>query len=247
MIEASSVDGGDVRLRISLMDIQDEAEARALALREASRVADRLSISLGKLVTEPRLAQEALSETTLDQAGNRLSQQKVGSTLPLSTFGYCVNKLGETSLSDLKNALSENAPAGESNYPLFRIALTATDPASKFLALYQILALLIGDNQDKIEKFIRAQGKVEVTRTKPHKKEKAKFQEETVYTRLRNEYMHDRRSIYEEHNHKRRYVTIADVRTEMESNLDGLISLVQAPIIVSSSHLRGVWGQTPQA
>lgn len=55
-----------------------------------------------------------------------------------------VNTPGEVSLCQLADALTQVNPPGESGYILFRSALGATGAASKFLALYQILDLLIG-------------------------------------------------------------------------------------------------------
>jgi hypothetical protein len=48
------------------------------------------------------------------------------------------NKLGRASLADLKSALSSKISPGEPYHPLFRTALDAIDPASRFLGLYWI-------------------------------------------------------------------------------------------------------------
>jgi len=216
-IEVSSGNGGDVTLKISLTDVSDPSEARAIARHEADRTADRLSVNLGRLVTEPRLVEESLTEVIVDASGKRVFHATVGNTLLMTNSAYCVRMLGKASLSELEAALSQENPPGEPNYVLFRSALGATDSASKFLALYQILALLNGDNQDKIDKFILDQGKVPVTKTKPQKN--GTFKDETLYTRLRNEYMHVRSG-----------VTLAATRAEMEANLNDLISLVQTAI-----------------
>jgi hypothetical protein len=100
---------------------------------------------------------------------------------------------------------------------LFRNALGATDPASRFLGLYQILALLNGDNQGKIDDFILAHQRVPVTKSRPLKA--GGFADETIYTRLRNEYMHVRPN-----------VALSATRAEIVANLDNLISLVRTAI-----------------
>ena len=222
-VEVSSGNGGDVTFKISLTDVSDPGEARAVARRVAVRTADVLSVHLGRLVTEPRLVEEASTEVIVDASGERVVHAKVGVTLLVTNSAQCVRMLGEASLSELETALSQVNPPGEPNYVLFRSALAATDPASKFLALYQILDLLINQdkievNQDKIDKFIREQDpSVPETKTKPWKN--GTFKEETIYTRLRNEYMHNRSD-----------VTLVATRAEMEANLNGLISLVQTAI-----------------
>jgi hypothetical protein len=222
-VEVSSGNGGDVTFKISLTDVSDPGEARAIARRAAARAADALSFNLGRAVTEPRLVEEAATEVIVDVSGKRDVHAKVGTVISTVTQASCVSLLGEAGLGELETALSRVNPPGEPNYVLFRSALGATGPASKFLALYQILDLLINQdkieaNQDKIDQFIREQDpSVPVTKTKPRKN--GSFKDETLYTRLRNEYMHNRSD-----------VTLAATRAGMEANLAGLVSLVQTAI-----------------
>ena len=104
-------------------------------------------------------------------------------TVPLEAHASCVNKLGATTLENLRETLSQLDLPGESYYVLFRHALNTTDPASKFLALYQILAAKYKDNQDKIDEFLKRQG-IEETQTRPTRQ--GGFRMETTFTRLRN-------------------------------------------------------------
>jgi len=196
-------------------------------LKEVCRIADRLAVWLGKSVTEPRLTDQALFETIVDESGSTVSQHMLVQTVLLEDHASCVNKLGATTLENLTETLSQVNLPGESYYVLFRHALNATDPASKFLAMYQILAAKHEDNQDKIDKFLKQQG-VEETKTRP--KGQLGLRKETTFTRLRNEYMHDRRREYEKRNHERRHVTTAQIRAEMKANLDSLISIVRTAI-----------------
>jgi len=217
-VEVSSSNGGEVTFLMVLAGAASQEEAHAISRQAVNRVADVLSINLGRFVPEPRLAEEALSEVTVEPSGTKIVRQLVGSGMTMSVTCFCVNVLGGESLRNLADALSQANPPGEFNYVLFRTALNTLDPASKFLALYQILALLIGDtNQDDIDAYILSLGPVPVTNTRP--KKDGTFKDETVYTRLRNEYMHVRPG-----------ATLAKTRAEMETNLEGLIAIVRAAI-----------------
>jgi hypothetical protein len=82
---------------------------------------------------------------------------------------------------------------------------------------------LNGDNQDQIDAFILGQEPgTTVTRTRP--KKDGSLKDETIYTRLRNEYAHVRSG-----------VSLAQTRKEMDANLSGLIAIVQAAIKRHSS------------
>jgi hypothetical protein len=216
-IEVSAKNGGDVTYSVHLSGISGLSEALAIASSEVATAAN-LSVNLGVFVTEPRLTEHALNEIEVDSSGKQVVHARVGVTLPMTTSGYAVKSLGGASLDSLRHALSVAKPPGEPNYLLFRNALAATDPASKFLGLYQILALLNGDNQDGIDAFILAhQPGTPVTKTKP--KHDGSFKDETIYTRLRNE-----------HAHVRTGVSLATTRKKMEDNLSGLVAIVQAAV-----------------
>lgn len=215
-IEVSAQNGGDVTFRVHLSGVTRVDEAVAIASSEVSRVVDLLSVNLGRAVTEPRLANATLTEVGGD------SPEVVGlqflQTLQLTDVATAVRALGPVSLGSLRQALAEASPPGEPNYVLFRNALAATDPASKFLGLYQILALLNGDDQDAIDAFIVAKEPgVQWFKTKPRRN--GTFKDETIYTRLRNE-----------HSHHRPGVSLATTRKEMVANLSGLVVIVQSAV-----------------
>jgi hypothetical protein len=185
-------------------------------------VANLLSVNLGVSITEPRLKEHALTRVEVDATGKQILHAQVGDMLMMMSSASGVKKLGAVSLDALRLALSDASPPGEANYVLFRSALAATDPASRFLGLYQILALLNSDNQDQIDAFILPfispqERNAKVTKTKP--KKDGTFKDETIYTRLRNEYAHVRPG-----------VSLAQTRKEMDANLSGLIAIVQVAI-----------------
>jgi hypothetical protein len=213
-----SAKGGDMTYIVHLSGVSGLDEALAIASSEVARVVNLLSVNLGVSITEPRLTEHALSRVELDVTGKQIFHAHVGNMLTMMTSAYAVKKLGGASLNALRQALSDATPPGEANFVLFRSAVAATDPASRFLGLYQILALLNGDNQDQIDAFILGhEPGTPVTRTRP--KKDGLLKDETIYTRLRNEYAHIRPG-----------VSLAQTRKEMDANLSSLIAIVQAAI-----------------
>lgn len=109
--------------------------------------------------------------------------------------------------------LEEKAPAGVSNYGLFRSARQSESRAEEFLHLYQIILMLCGDAQRKVDEWIKAQ--VPTVPETPHPRE---ARMETVYSRFRNEFGHDRA------------VDLDNTKREMASHLGGLRELARQTI-----------------
>jgi hypothetical protein len=114
----------------------------------------------------------------------------------------------------VKAVLEEKAPAGESNYGLFRSARQSESRAEEFLHLYQIILMLCGDAQRKVDEWIKAQ--VPTVPETPHPRE---ARMETVYSRLRNEFGHHRSG-----------VDLDNTKREMASHLGGLRELARQAI-----------------
>ena len=99
-MDLSSSDQGELKLVISMAEISDQTEALAIAIKEACRIADRLAVCLSKAVTEPRLTDQALSETIVDESGSDLAHHMLIQMVPLEAHASCVNKLGTTTLEN---------------------------------------------------------------------------------------------------------------------------------------------------
>ena len=113
----------------------------------------------------------------------------------------------------VKGMLEEKAPVGESNYGMFRSARQSESPTEEFLHMYQIILMLCGDAQKKVDAWIKAQDPT-VPET-PHPRE---ARMETVYSRSRNEFGHDRA------------VDLDNTKREMASRLFGLRELARQAI-----------------
>jgi hypothetical protein len=94
------------------------------------------------------------------------------------------------SSDSVKKNLERVAPPGERHFRLFRSALRSTSPVEKFMHLYNILLMFFDDKrqaQERLDNFIK---KIPNTSAKPILRKPNP--NETVYTRLRNEFAHSR-------------------------------------------------------
>jgi hypothetical protein len=205
LVEVNSTGQGDVTIVVHVEKVVDHAEAEAIGLREATRAINILTVQQGLYASDPGYKGRSLKN---DSTG----VHDLGSSIGMSTSGYCVKKLGGSSLDSLKAALSDATPPGEGDYQLFRTTLATKDVASRFLALYRMLAHLAGgDAQKKIDALIVKHGggagsgntgRGDVS--------------ETIYTKIRNDYMHPDRNI-----------PLSQVRAEMDAYIAGLVAVVQ--------------------
>jgi hypothetical protein len=118
---------------------------------------------------------------------------------------------------DVWGALNEAEPPGEANYQRFRRCLNITDVASKFLALHRLLGLFLAhtaqDTQAAIDDLIRKYEPEAAEMISPQT-----GRPETIYTKLRNEYMRCRDG------------SLVHLQLEMADHLPGLIAILQKAI-----------------
>lgn len=209
-IEVASDKHGNISIAVHVEEVSNEEEAQALGLREATRVVNILAIEQGIFVKDPGYKGHALTDDS--NPGHRL-----GNSVTCFTQAYCVKKVGGESLAALRSALADPAPPGEPDYQLFRLCLSTTDVASKFLSLYRLLGRLAdptgADSQRTIDALIR--------RHEPGVAESPSPRSggtETVYTKLRNEHMH------------RSAIPLDRVRADMSTLLPGLIAITRKAI-----------------
>lgn len=207
-VEAVSSEQGDVTIVVHVENVADQAEAEAIGLREATRAINILAVQQGIFVSDPGYKGHSLK--------NSISGvQRLGSAIGMSTSGYCVKKLAASSLDALKAALSHPTPPGEGDYQLFRTTLATKDVASRFLALYRMLAHLAGgDAQRKIDALIDKYGGGAGSGNTGRGSVR-----ETIYTKTRNDYMHPDRG-----------VPLTQVRADMETRIAGLVEIVRKAI-----------------
>lgn len=101
-------------------------------------------------------------------------------------------------------------------YSAYRFVLNQSDAVVRFMFLYNILLQICGDDQGKIDDFIRRKIPDVAQSQSPYHNRGVK---ETVYTRLRNEVGHRRAGTY-----------LEQTRTEIEGNVANFQALVKKAI-----------------
>jgi hypothetical protein len=202
--------GGNVSIEVHIGQIALLRDAKALGLREARRVANRLAIALCRPCYDPIPQRHALHD---QQAEVHFVADW---TVPTPSV-ESAKRLGTESVADLAWALNEAEPPGEANYQRFRHCLNITDVASRFLALHRLLGLFLAhtaqDTQAAIDDLIRKYEPEVAEMISPQT-----GRPETIYTKLRNEYMRCRDG------------SPAHIQPEMADHLPGLIAILQKAI-----------------
>ncbi|MDB9488679.1 hypothetical protein PN492_19355 [Dolichospermum circinale CS-537/01] len=128
---------------------------------------------------------------------------------------------GSSQESEIKSLLEQDNLNRFIYCDLFCFAIELTDPISKFMILYYIILDLCNDNQDDVDQFIIS-FEPNVPTNPPYRTRRSGVSE-TIYTRLRNQIGHARRGTTMEH-----------TRSEMATNLKGLIAIAKELIIRNS-------------
>jgi DNA-binding protein len=112
--------------------------------------------------------------------------------------------------------LEDLTAPGSQHFSFFRSALQSNSPVEKFMHLYNVLLMILGDKQALVDQFIVAQ---EPTVTHTPRPDKPSILE-TTYSRLRNEFAH-----------KRKAVDMRIAKQEMENAVGKLTEIVKTAII----------------
>ena len=223
--------GGVVTISVEIQGARSREEAKSIARAEATRVVNIISADLGKYVEDVTPSQMELRDAI--QIGGA-TVYMAGTLLCFIQAADAEVELGEPSLDRLKRTLAESDDSAHLNMSVFRAALSFDDAAARFMALYRLLSFFASEEgQSDIDRLILDHADHHVIRSispkklevqaKKNKERKAGLKydpqfDETVYTRLRNEFTH------------RPGAPIEVVRGEMETFLPGLVTIARNAI-----------------
>ena len=218
VISCHEIDG--LLLAFHIQSATNEAEAIQQSSAEAERIVNRIAFEFS-----------LKASSVIGFGPPRSTGHSFSGSLAHSTDLFISGKwTAESADTDaVRQKLKQPLGTDSSYLPLFRDALNASDPASQFLGMYQILVLINNDPDDQqvIEQTINKYATKSVApKAKPPRKGKTPKPGkppvmESVYSRLRNEYMHDRNGTSQ---------TLASTRAEMTANLRELVHIVKEAI-----------------
>lgn len=212
-VEVTCDDKIGLAIVVHLVNAADNRTAEAMALEEVSSLIDRLAYSLA-------LVKGSVFRFGLPAVASLAIGNTVANTLSLVTRG-CYTLNGQE-VANLRLEITSQNPPGEDFFPAFHAALNSEDPATKFMGLYHLLMVLGHDDQKLVDKFIRkTEGSSNFAQTRPRRNDPTVFDWESKYTRLRNEFAHNR---------KAHGASIEKTRAEMEASLPGLVAVAKEAV-----------------
>jgi hypothetical protein len=241
-VEIGLPNGEDLKSVVRLACVPSPDDGMALAIKVNTAALDRIAFLHNIAIENARVTRQDFSSLD-DQPGAHVAVAAKGS---LSITGNPTTKLSVGLPPErLKAELEQSSVPAERYYGLFRSARQSSGPTEEFMHLYNILLMLLNDEQPGVDRFIvREEPNVQQT-PRPPVKRKARQNHgsnlssrclaylksmvhrkatplpvmETVYSCLRNEFAHPRAG-----------VNVNNTKAKMESCLGDLRSLTKRAI-----------------
>lgn len=183
-LRADSANGISVFVNVS--NVSSEQDGVAIALGEVEAILDTLAFERRLAIGRPRLSSQAFEDESQSPATKSISS---GVTLHLSCSTTTLVRATAETIEDL---ITNSAPAASIHKQMFRSAIRSNGNVERFMHFYNLLMMLHGDHQGRVDAFIR-QHEANVSESQsPHHKAGVM---ETIYTRLRNEISHHRQGV----------------------------------------------------
>ncbi len=212
-IGVESKDGHEILSTVHLSSIPTREEGIAMATTLNTATLDRITFFYDSAIEGGQITGAQFSPVN-PPPGQGLGVE-VGDYLHL---GESINLIRGISAACLKDVLEKVSPPGEQRFGLFRSARQSMSHVEEFVHLYNLILLLCGDDQGKVDAFIRG---AEPTVPQTQHPLKAHGVMETIYSRLRNELAHPRTG-----------GDLDTIKGEMVTRLDGLRALTKQAIEV---------------
>ena len=183
-VEIEGLDGHVIGSTVYLSGVQSPESGITLAEQVNTASLDRIAFRENIAIGKARRGKEDFSPLD-EQPGTRVIFAGTGR---FEVKGSDVKIIVSRCPAQLREMLEKPTTPGDRSYGLFRSALQSTGPVEEFMHLYHILMVLIKDSQLNIDEYIISEEPAVPQTSSPWKP----GLNETVYTRLRNEFAHKR-------------------------------------------------------
>jgi hypothetical protein len=204
--------GGKISSTVHLSGVADSNTGITLAKKVLAAALDRISFRYNIGIEDGQRTEYQFAP--INSTPNVIEAQ-AGELMITGSEASFVLGLNPT---NLKADLEQPTLLGEEYFALFRSALLSASPVERFMHLYNILLMYFDDErpgaQERLDNFILEQKPAVPMTPNPRTK-----RPETVYTRLRNEFAHQRRG-----------VNLDETKAEMRKRLGELIELTKRAI-----------------
>ena len=212
-VQIEGPDGHEIKSAVHLVSVATEDVGMVLAEKVNTATLNRIAF-LYNLAIEKARSTESSFSTVNPPPGVHLVA--AGAAMFIRGAGTVALGITPPALPAFKSQLEQVALPGERNFGLLRSARQSESPAEEFMHLYHILLMIHDDKQPKVDGFIEGQ-EPSVPQTQHPRKPIGVM--ETIYTRLRNEFAHNRAG-----------GNLEPTKAEMANRLGGLIALVKRAI-----------------
>lgn len=212
-VEIEGPNGDEIRTTVHLSSVASHEDGRTLATRLTTAALNRIFFNHSIAIENARITGDQFSPLK-HQPG--VLEVAVSNNLFLSST---LSAIVGIPAAHLKTELGQPSMPGEHNYGFFRSALQSISLVEKFMHLYNILLMICNDNQADVDSFIVSEDPAVPQTKAPPRKPGAQGKMETVYTQLRNEFVHMRAG-----------VNLDNTKSEMANRLGGLIGLTKRAI-----------------
>jgi len=205
-------DGKVIVSTVHLSGIPSEETGRAIAERVNAVLLNRLAFHRGIVLEKARRLGDQFFPLINPSGGHHLAAFTGYFTLT----GSPVRMVASILPGPLKAALELPALPHERYYGLYFSARRCESPAEEYMHLYNVLLMLFGDSQNDVDAFIVTE-EPGVPQSQHPKKKLGMM--ETAFTRLRNEFAHQRHG-----------VNLDTTKQEMQRRVPRLADLVKRAI-----------------
>jgi len=188
-VEIEGPDGREIRGTIHLASVPTEEAGISIANRVSTTALDRLSF-LHNIVIENAQIIGSQFEPLNPPSGVCITP----SPAKLVITSYPPSVTIGTTAATIKVQLEQSLSTRESLFSLFRSARLSEGAVEEFMHLYNLLRMIVGDSEKAVEDFVMREAPTTLRRPSPSPHVKS-GDEETVYTRLRNELAHPSRGV----------------------------------------------------
>ena len=185
MITLQSDKTNGITLSVTIKEVTTKEDGLRIARDEADAVLDTLAFERHIAIASPRLISQAF-QPTMESDGQQTIPVGVSICLKPDT-----TEISRVDSKTIKKQIVGSTSVSAMHKRMFREAVRSRDGVERFMHLYNLLMMLHGDLQGRLDMFIHEQ-EPNVTQTpSPH----SKGVNETIYTRLRNELAHHRSGV----------------------------------------------------
>jgi hypothetical protein len=218
-VEIEAANGNEILTAVHVTGVDSTVDGVAIARKVHMAALDRISFRESIVVENGDVTEQKFSQIDPPTTGELHFIHLSAEAGHLALVGYPATLRVARTAAHVKAELEQEAPAGERYYSFFRSARQSKSSVEEFMHLYNILLMLFDDSQARVDDFIMRENPGVPLTPDPRPN---RTNNETVYTRLRNQFAH------------KRDADLDQTKAEMTSCLSGLIALTKRAIELGS-------------